>query len=125
VPKSLKVPNCAFKCKTKINPFFQLKNDEVHHVTWWQLGSHVVAMGEYPKGQEVDVHNVEVIGPGSFNMGESITSEEFPPNARVHYDSHPAHQAYDPDIGVISTTGLSYYNETTKELFIRRVVYRY
>jgi hypothetical protein len=108
------------RCDTTPVPF---QPDQVFRVTWWQVGSHVVAMAEYPEGQEVDIHNAEVLGGGEkFNMGGYLTSEDFPDDANVTYDTNPAHQAWDSELGLISTTGASYFDSEINETVIRRLV---
>ena len=81
----------------------------VSHVSWWQVGKNVIANGEYQNGDLVDPHNCEIVGDGRLDLGEKLIplDEEFFADGfhEAGYDFNPAHQAYDPDLGLISTIG--------------------
>ena len=80
-------------------------------MSWWQIGIDVIAMAEAIWGHQVDPHNCEAIhsgfGPGFYNMGDPLTSDDFAENSNPQFDFNPAHQAMDKSSSaLISTTGI-------------------
>ena len=82
-------------------------------------------MAEAIWGHQVDPHNCEAIhsglGPGFYNMGDPLGSDDFGANSNLQYDFNPAHQAMDGSV-LISTTGIYSYEENSV-LKTKRLVY--
>lgn len=99
-------------------------------VSWWQIGTDVVAMSEFHEGNQVDPHNIIAIGSESYHIGgASLIGKDFPPpdDDTVHMnDLNPAHQGQltnDPKDGVISTTAAYSWNKKDNTLMSSRLVY--
>ena len=99
-------------------------------MSWWQIGTDVLAMAEFSEGRPVDPHNVKVLSPDFYNMGGELVGKDFPEadNEIVHFnDLNPAHQAQltnDPEDGVISTTAAYSLNKTDGSMMSSRLVYQ-
>ena len=92
----------------------KLRNDHVYHVSWWLIGQDVLSNAEGTIGMQVDPHNV--VDFMDYDMGG-----EWPEHDRLEFN--PAHEAYDTNLGLISTIGLIKYNADKTEAETKRIVY--
>ena len=111
-----------------------LMNEEMHAgnraprvsaVSWWTVGSKVFAMSEYKDGAQVDPHNLIFLGGSNFGKGLE-TAPSFPEcneNCHISTSLNPAHETYDKDLGLISTTGMYWDDHESEHAKISRVVY--
>ena len=82
-------------------------------------------MSEAKDGHKVDPHNLVHLSSSDYGPGIE-TAPSFP---ECHKDCHtwsslnPAHETYDDNLGLISTIGEYYLNETTGELLVSRIIY--
>ena len=97
------------KSRSKLLCFLKQVHD-VGSVSWWQVGKDVLANPEGNNGNPVDPHNCQLVGSGrNYPIGDRPRSQEdnyYDNFGNVGYDFNPAHQTYDSNLGLISTTGI-------------------